>query len=249
MKHDAARFQALETAHNQLLHSLAHDMRAPVRHVTSYVPLIREALQTDPPQVSEALDWLATLAQSAQQMGRMLEGLQALAHASNTPLHLQPIALNTAMDAARADIPWLASLAQKATTDSAVIQWQIAPDLPKVWADHKLLHQLLVQLLDNACKFTRHQAQPIIQIHTAPSPMAGRAHISIRDNGVGFDNTRAHNLFGIFQRMHSATEFEGVGIGLALCQTIARRHDADICLETALGKGCTVWMDWPLSPA
>jgi len=242
------RLQALETAQNQLLHSIAHDMRAPVRHVASYVPLIREALQADPPQMAEALEWLTTLAQSAQHMGRMLEGLQSLAHITSAPLRPQAVALNTAIDAARADIPCLASLAEKGAADSAPIQWHIAPDLPSVWADRTLLHQLLVQVLDNACKFTRYRAQPVIHIHTAPTPIVHCACIRIQDNGAGFDSTRAHNLFGLFQRMHRAADFDGAGVGLALCQTIARRHDAHIYLESAPDKGCTVLLDWPLPP-
>jgi|GEM_PF-445893 len=284
MTNDATRrrLQALETAHNHLLHSIAHDMRAPVRHVTSYVPLIREALQTDPPQMAEALDLLTTLAQSAQHMGRMLEGLQTLTHITRVPLHLQAVALNTAIDAARADIPCLkcryaplphkwereaespsptcgrgvgervehrTRASPKVEAGSAPIQWHIAPDLPSVWADRTLLHQLLVQVLDNACKFTRYRSQPVIHIHTAPSSIADCACIRIQDNGAGFDSTRAHNLFGLFQRMHRAADFDGAGVGLALCQTIARRHDAHIYLESAPDKGCTVLIDWPLPPA
>jgi len=251
MTDDAARrrLQALETAHNHLLHSIAHDMRAPVRHVASYVPLIREALQSDPPQMAEALEWLTTLAQSAQHMGRMLEGLQSLAHITSAPLRPQAVALNTAIEAARADIPYLASLAEKgAAGSSAPIQWHIASDLPSVWADRTLLHQLLVQVLDNACKFSRHQPEPVIHIHTASTLMTNYACISVQDNGAGFDSTRAHNLFGLFQRMHRAADFDGAGVGLALCQTIARRHDAHIYLESAPDKGCTVLIDWPLPP-
>jgi len=225
-----------ETAHAQLLHSISHDMRAPLRQVTSYAPLIREALQAEPPQVAEALECLALLEQSARHMGRMLEGVQALAHAASVPLQWQAVALNAAIAAARAALP-----------KSAHMQWLIADHLPTVWADPRLLHQLLLHLLDNAGKFTRHAKHPEVCIDSVPSAIANYTRIRIRDNGVGFDQTRAQHLFGIFQRMHRAADFDGLGVGLALCQTIARRHEAHIALETAHGQGCTVCLDWPTS--
>jgi len=232
------RMAAWETAYAQLLHSISHDMRAPVRHVTSYTPLLRAALQAEPPQVPEALEYLAALEQSARHLTHMLEGVQTLAHTASVPLHLQAVALQAAIAAARAALP-----------DRTHMQWLIAENLPTIWADHRLLHPLLLHLLDNAGKFTQHCQHPVVCIDSTSSAIANYTRIRIRDNGIGFDQTRAHKLFGIFQRMHRAADFDGLGIGLALCQTIARRHDAHIALEAAPGQGCTVWLDWPTPPA
>jgi light-regulated signal transduction histidine kinase (bacteriophytochrome) len=73
--------------------------------------------------------------------------------------------------------------------------------------------------------------------------------VTVQDNGVGFDGTRAQHLFGVFQRMHRESEFDGVGAGLALCQAIAQRHGAGISAQAAPGAGCTVHLDWPAPPS
>jgi len=234
------RVCALETAYANLLHSISHDMRAPVRHAVSYVPLIREALHADPPQRAEALDLLTSLEQSVRHMGHMLEGLQALSQVASAPLRLQAVALNTAIDAARATL---------ATQRTLECTWSIAENLPTVWADRALLQQLLVHLLDNACKFTQNPAETVISIDAVPSLVANATCIRIGDNGVGFDKTRSSHLFGIFQRMHRAADFDGIGVGLALCQAIAKRHNAYLSVDTAPEKGCTVLMDWPVPSA
>ena len=111
-----------------------------------------------------------------------------------------------------------------------------------------LLQDLLVQLLGNALKFTRSVAQPCITV-LADAARAGQVAFTVQDNGVGFDPARAGCLFGVFQRLHRETEFEGVGTGLALCRAIALRHGAQISATAVPCAGCIVRVQWPVNPA
>lgn len=224
----------MAAAQEDFLRGVSHDLRAPLRHVTSYGALVREVLQEQPPQVDEALGFLATMEQSARRMAQMIDGLQAIARARSAALRPRAVALTVAVQDARQ--------ALGAAAEGAA--WNIAPDLPVVQADAELLAQLLVQLLGNAVKFSRGVAQPHVQVQAEPAAQGG-VHITVRDNGVGFDGTRAQQLFGVFQRMHREAEFEGVGAGLALCQAIAQRHGAHIQATAAPGAGCTVALEWP----
>jgi light-regulated signal transduction histidine kinase (bacteriophytochrome) len=183
--------------------------------------------------------------QSARRMGLMIDGLYAVAQASRAPLRLQPVPLSGALAAARAAVA--------PREAGRMVKWRIDPALPTLQADPELLHQLLVQLLDNALKFTRGGAQPpSIEVrcidlpsHGASGDAADCAAFAVTDNGIGFDNTRAVQLFGVFQRLHREADFDGVGTGLALCRAIAQRHGASITATGQLGAGCTVQVQWP----
>ena len=229
-------------AQEEFLRAVSHDLRAPLRHVTSYGTLVREVLGELPPEVAqgaevqEALGFLATMDQSARRMGLMIDGLQALVRATRAPLQLQPVPLADAIAQARA--------ALAAAGAGRGVEWRIASDLPTLQADPALLQELLVQLLGNALKFTRPVAQACITVQADAAP-AGEIAFTEQDNGVGFDPARAGSLFGVFQRLHRETEFEGVGTGLALCRAIAQRHGAQISATAVPGRGCTVRVGWP----
>ncbi|MHA7600668.1 sensor histidine kinase [Alicycliphilus sp. T452] len=227
----------MAAAHEAFLRAVSHDLRAPLRHVTSYGALVRELLQElpdRPSQVAEALDFLGTMEASARRMALMIDGLQAIARAGRAPLRLQAVDLNAAVRQART--------ALGAAGEGA--QWDIATAMPPVQADAEQLAQLLGQLLSNALKFTRGVAQPRIQVHAGPL-QGGRVQITVQDNGAGFDDERAQQLFGVFQRMHREADFEGVGAGLALCRAIASRHGATIGATARPGAGCSIRLDWP----
>ena len=228
----------MSAAQEDYLRGVSHDLRAPLRHVTSYGALVRELLQELPagqhPQVDEALDFLATMEQSARRMALMIDGLQAISRAQRAPLRLQGVDLGAAVDQARAALGGAAD----------GLLWHIAPAMPAVRADTEQLAQLLTELLTNALKFTCGVAEAQVTIH-AQAAAPGRVHITVQDNGVGFDDARAGQLFGVFQRLHREAEFEGVGAGLALCRAIAQRHGATIAATARPGAGCRITLDWP----
>ncbi len=236
----------MAAAQEEFLRAVSHDLRAPLRHVTSYGTLVREVLGDLPPEVvqgaevQEALGFLATMDQSARRMGLMIDGLQALVRTSRAPLRLQPVPLADAVAQARATLT--------PAEAGRAVEWRVAADLPTLQADPVLLQDLLVQLLGNALKFTRPVAQPCITVLADAAP-AGQVAFTVQDNGVGFDPARAGSLFGVFQRLHREMEFEGVGTGLALCRAIAQRHGAQISATAVPGAGCTVRVQWPVNPA
>jgi light-regulated signal transduction histidine kinase (bacteriophytochrome) len=122
------------------------------------------------------------------------------------------------------------------------IVWELQP-LPPAWGDGAMLRQALVNLIDNAVKYTRERTPAVISI-------AGSAHdeqcvYEIRDNGVGFDMAYVHKLFGVFQRLHRMEEFEGTGIGLALTQRIVERHGGWIKAEGVVGNGARFTFSLP----
>lgn len=228
----------MAAAQEDFLRGVSHDLRAPLRHVTSFGALVREVLEEQPPQVDEALGFLSTMEQSARRMAQMIDGLQAIARARRATLRPQAVDLTAAVQEARAALGGAAE----------GLLWDIAPAMPAVQADAELLGQLLAQLLGNAVKFSRGVQSPCVRVGAEPLP-PGRVRITVQDNGAGFDGAHAQQLFGVFQRLHRESEFEGVGAGLALCLAIAQRHGATIHATAARGAGCTVTLDWPATGA
>lgn len=232
----------LYAAQEEFLRAVSHDLRAPLRHVTSYGALVREVLgdlssdilQTA--EVQEALGFLATMDQSARRMGLMLDGLLDLVRASRAPLRPEPVSLADAVNEVRA--------ALAPDQSGRAVEWQVSPDLPVLLADPAGLREVLTQLLGNAIKFTGRTAQPHVAVLPDAAPPGAVAFL-VQDNGAGFDPARAGTLFGVFQRLHRETEFEGVGTGLALCRTLAERHGGSVTATGVPGAGCTVRVQWP----
>lgn len=238
------------------LGAVSHDLRAPLRHVTSYGALVRELLQDalaassalpaggSQEDLREALGFLATMDQSARRMGQMLDGLLALDRTARAPLQLAWQPLTVAVDQVRTA---LEAEAPPASPFAPVVVWDVSPDLPALWADAALLGELLAQLLGNALKFSRTQTQPQIQVLPELAE-TGWVAFSVRDNGVGFDPARATRLGEVFQRLHREADFSGVGTGLTLCRQIATRHGGRLEIRAQPGAGCTVRVAWPEPP-
>lgn len=220
----------LQASHDGLLRAVSHDLRAPLRHLTSFAPLLREAVEqlagAMPGEAAdEAQEFLATMEQSARKMGRMLERLLQLAHAIKQPLALQAVDVGAMLQACAAPVQPLA--------EPALLQ-----------ADPVALRTVLTELLGNANKFSAGRSQPQVQVQLSmPAPQLWQ--IAIRDNGVGFDATRMDTAWPPFQRMHRDSDFDGVGCGLALAHRLAQRHGARLQLQAQPGEGCTAVLAWP----
>ena len=124
------------------------------------------------------------------------------------------------------------------------ITWRVAP-LPGVRADRGLLLEALANLLGNAAKYTRGREPAIVEIDAVPCDEPGLACIRIRDNGAGFDMAYAHDLFVPFRRLHTVSEFEGTGMGLAIVHRIVERHGGRVWAEGEPGVGATFWLTLP----
>jgi light-regulated signal transduction histidine kinase (bacteriophytochrome) len=220
-------------------HAVSHDLRAPLRHITSFGPLVHELLQEAPgldaATRQEALEFLATMDQSARRMGRMLDGLLQLARIARAPFTPQTVDLGALVHEVRE------ALAPRCA--DRTVQWQADGPWPTVQGDPALLRQLLAELIGNALKFTQARSPAQIRV-TGECGADGHCTLCVQDNGVGFDPARAQALFGIFQRLHRESEFDGVGCGLAAVRAIAQRHGGTVSAQAAPGAGCTVSVCW-----
>jgi light-regulated signal transduction histidine kinase (bacteriophytochrome) len=180
---------------------------------------------------------LTHVIEASAQMTQLIQALLAFARTSRTEMHFEQVDLNILADKAIGEL--------HSDTRGRMIEWRRSI-LPKVHGDPILLHQVLANLLSNAVKYTRTRDQAVIEI----GARAGRddeAVIFVRDNGVGFDLRFAGKLFGVFQRMHRADEFEGTGIGLANAQRIVTRHGGTIWADATPGSGASFYFSLPRS--
>ena len=214
-------------------YSVSHDLRAPLRHITGFVELLKQDVG---PSLSEkSLHHLTTVSQAASRMGSLIDDLLAFARLGHQELRKVQVNLDQLAQETLGDF--------RAETRARGIVWEIRP-LPAVWADRALLRLVLVNLLSNAVKFTAARTHAVIGIGCAPGG-TGETVISIRDNGAGFDPRYAHKLFGVFQRLHSYDEFEGTGIGLANVQRIIHRHHGRVWADGVVDGGATFYFSLP----
>lgn len=219
----------LEVANRELeafTYSVSHDLRAPLRHIGGFARILTEDFgPTMPP---EARGHLQRIEDGAHRMGLLVDELLNLARVGRHAVKLQTVGLNSIVEE-------VVSLLQPEVQGRVVI-WKIA-ELPTVECDPLLTKQVFQNLLANALKFTRPRERAVIEI--AYEQDNGDPAILVRDNGVGFNMKYKNKLFGVFQRLHRAEEFEGTGIGLATVQRIVHKHGGRVWAEAELDKGAT----------
>ena len=215
-------------------YSVSHDLRASLRHVTSYVQIIQEDLQES--VNADIGPHLETVAHAARQMGRQIDGLMALSRLTAVELQWAPLDLAALVREVLAELT--------PTLNGRVMAWQLAPDFPVLQGDATLVREALAHLLGNACKFTAAQPQACVSVTWQLQP-GGRCAVTVGDNGAGFNPAYKAKLFKAFQRLHSAREFEGLGMGLALTRKIVERHGGAVWAEGAVGEGCRVGFSLP----
>jgi light-regulated signal transduction histidine kinase (bacteriophytochrome) len=217
-------------------YSVAHDLRAPLRQIAGFSKILVE--ECGPEISGDSRRYLQRIQDGAQHMGKLVDDLLLLAKVSRQTLSRRPTPLNEL----------IGSVLENLQPECAgrEISWEIDP----LWTAHcdpALVAQVFVNLLSNAIKFTRIRAQAVI--HIGQSGLNGQRAIFVRDNGAGFDMAYADKLFGVFQRLHKVTEFEGTGIGLANVQRIVHKHGGRIWAEAELDKGATFFLTLPDAPS
>lgn len=233
----ARRTAELEAANRELeafSYSVSHDLRAPLRSVDGFSQAVAE--DYGPLLPEDGRRCLAVIRESAQRMGELIDDLLAFARLSRQPLEVRP----TDMDALVGEaLDQLHSLRQ-----GRKVELRIAA-LPAGEADPALLKQVWINLLSNALKYSRPRDPAVIEI--GGDVEEGRLRYFVRDNGTGFDMRYAHKLFGVFQRLHRAEEFEGTGVGLAIVQRIVHRHGGEVHVVAAPDQGATFSFTLPVS--
>ncbi len=236
----AQRARQLEAANRELesfSYSVSHDLRAPLRHIDGFSSLLANRL--GPEIDKEAQRYLATISRAAKQMGMLIDDLLAFSRVGRTPLRIESIRHNALLAEVMENGHYHRS--------EHPIRWEIA-ELPDVCADRALLRQVWANLIDNAVKYSSKTAAPRIVVGGALNPQdSGEYVFFVRDNGVGFDMAYADKLFGVFQRLHGPTEFEGTGIGLANVRRIVARHNGRTWAEGRVDEGAVFYFSLPVS--
>ncbi len=227
----ARRASELEAANKELeafTYSVSHDLRAPLRHVDGFSQLLVEEYGPQLPE--EVRRYLARIQSGARQMGLLVDDLLNLARISRKEIKLQVTGLGSLVEQVVSEL--------KTEAGERAIDWKIAP-LPFVECDPGLVKQVFANLLSNAVKYTRPRERSVIEVGSVRNN--GQPAIFVRDNGVGFNMKYADKLFGVFQRLHRAEDFEGTGIGLATVQRIVLKHGGHVWAEAELDKGATFY--------
>ncbi len=229
------RTAQLEAANKELeafSYSVSHDLRAPIRHIAGFVEILME-------DAAQALDeesrrYLNIISDSTKHMGQLIDDILSFSRMGRTEMQKTPVNLDQLVKEAVNQL-------QPEMTGRDIV-WEFHP-LPEVYGDPSMLKLVWVNLIGNALKYTRTQAQAKIEIGCKEEE--SEYIFYVRDNGAGFDMTYEHKLFNIFQRLHRAEEFEGTGVGLANVRRIILRHGGRTWAEGKVDKGATFYFVLP----
>ncbi|MBA2743760.1 MAG: PAS domain S-box protein, partial [Chthoniobacterales bacterium] len=213
-------------------YSVSHDLRTPLKAISGFSNILTGSHRQE--LTPEATRYLDNIDKGARQMERMVDGLLAFSKLGWDALRPRKVAMRRLVDAALSMLGW--------SGNSGEIQLTVQ-DLPSCRADETLLQQVWVNLLSNALKYTRNRKPGVITIGARRDKNTDV--FFVQDNGIGFDSDYADSLFGVFQRLHRADEYEGTGVGLALVQRIIHRHGGRIWAEAKPDAGATFFFTLP----
>jgi len=225
------RTSQLESANKELeafSYSVSHDLRAPLRGMAGFARILMEDYAEQLPE--DAVRSLKRIQDNAQKMGTLIDDLLAFSRLSRQALTKQPISpgglVRQILEELRGD--------QDGRSLDIVIE-----EMPQFHGDPALFKQVYVNLLANALKFTRKRDPGRIAIGC--QNLDGEDVYFVKDNGVGFDMRYANKLFGVFQRLHDAKEYEGTGVGLAIVQRVITRHGGRLWADAEIEKGASFY--------
>ena len=228
----------LEAANEELetfSYSVSHDLRAPLRHILGYATMLHE--EANPALGEKSQQHLTRIKQSATKMSTLIDELLHFSRFSHVELNRESVDLNAIVDSVIRD--------HNAEVQGRNVVWKHT-QLPGAWGDVALLRQVVVNLISNALKYSRLSNPAEIEISVLEND-SGETVFFVRDNGVGFDSQHADKLFGVFQRLHKESEFEGTGVGLASVRRIVARHGGKTWADGEVGRGATFYFSLPRS--
>ncbi|MFC4427113.1 tetratricopeptide repeat protein [Deinococcus navajonensis] len=246
IQYDLARTRASHEAQHQLneqlrraneeldafSYTIAHDLRAPVRHIKGFVELLRSVVDTSANPKTER--FLGVIENASDRLDLLIGAMLNFARQSREPLRLTEVSLGQVVESVQEELA--------AQLPEQRVSWRIGP-LPVIKGDATLLRQVWINLLSNALKYSRPREESVIEVWAERQGSFWAMHV--RDNGVGFNAQYADRLFGVFQRLHPQDEFEGTGVGLATVQRIVVRHGGEVSATSSPGEGATFTFTLP----
>ncbi|WP_372360468.1 ATP-binding protein [Xanthomonas axonopodis pv. poinsettiicola] len=218
-------------------YSVSHDLRAPLRHVAGFSDKLARHLGDAADEKSR--HYMEVISSSARRMASLIDDLLVYSRLGRGALRLQAVDMQSLVAETRA----ILDANVKSENTGHRVEWQIAP-LPVLVADENMMRQLWMNLLGNAVKYSAKREVARIEITYVPTPEGGH-QFSVRDNGAGFDMEYSGKLFGVFQRLHKASEYAGTGIGLASVRRVLTRHGGRIWAEGVVDEGATFYFELP----
>ncbi|MBL0740778.1 sensor histidine kinase [Chryseolinea lacunae] len=221
--------EQLEQANKDLesfSYSVSHDLRAPVRSIIGYATMLAEDLDTNDARIRQAL---GRVQQNALKMNQMIDDLLAFSKLGRKPLQ------TTAVDMTQLVEMVLHEIKTQQNHQAKIVLHKLHPTR----GDHALLAHVWTNLISNAIKYSGKKESPLVEISSAE--VGGEVVYAVKDNGAGFSMDYASRLFGVFQRLHKSSEFEGTGVGLAIVHRIVGRHGGRIWAEAKDGEGATFY--------
>lgn len=264
------RSTELEATNKELeafAYSISHDLRAPLRHMAGFAELLQK--HSSSVMDDKARRYLAVILESAKRMGALIDDLLAFSRISRAEARRALVSLdqlvrdlqnefqnevqneaqnefqNEAQNDAQRGLEHEARREAGHEPARRQIRWKVG-HLPDLYGDPSMLRLAFVNLISNAVKFTRTRPQAEIEIGSIDN-RNGSVVVFVKDNGVGFDMKYVHKIFGVFQRLHRADEYEGTGIGLATVQRIIHRHGGEVWAEAQVDGGATFYLSLPKS--
>jgi signal transduction histidine kinase len=227
----AAESGSSESEHESFSYIVSHDLRAPIRVVEGFTRILKEDYGRALDRIGN--DHLDRVLGAAARMNSMIDALLALSRLSAQPLARQPVNLSQLAGYVAEDL--------RRQSPGREITLHVQPGL-QVLGDPTLLRLVLENLLGNAWKYTGKARAPEVWLERRPDEVDT---FTVRDNGAGFDMRFADRLFGVFQRLHSASDFQGTGVGLASVRRIVRRHGGEIWAEAEVDRGASFHFSLP----
>jgi PAS domain S-box-containing protein len=213
-------------------YSVSHDLRSPLRALEGFARILLEEYAPNLPP--EGQEYVRDIRRNAQKMGQLIDDLLAFSRLGRQPLQRHRVAPVALVREVLGDL----RPEQEARRIEVVIG-----DLPTCHADPALLKQVWANLLGNAFKYTRKHDPARIEVGCREQD--GERVYFVRDNGAGFDMRYAGKLFGVFQRLHKAADYDGTGVGLAIVQRVVHRHGGRVWAEAAVNRGATFYFTLP----
>ncbi|MBB1060228.1 sensor histidine kinase [Marilutibacter spongiae] len=220
-------------------YSVSHDLRAPLRHIAGFADKLGRQLGDEADEKS--LHYLDVIAKSARRMSSLIDDLLVYSRLGRNAMRLQAVDMQSMVDETRAILD--ANLHNDAP--GRHVEWRIGP-MPILVADENMMRQVWLNLLGNAVKYSANRDPAVIEVEYHQDE-EGRHQFSVRDNGAGFDMRYAGKLFGVFQRMHKASDYPGTGIGLASVRRVLTRHGGTVSADARPDEGATFTFTLPAS--